>query len=211
MDRKKIVFVLGGRQCVGKSTSAQYMKKRVNEAGLEAAVMSFADPLKDMCQQFLGYSHVQVRGTNDQKSTAGPWRWSELNPELRLPEDKCEFVSGRRMMQIIGTDIFRKNFSKTTWIKLAQIRALSHNAQIIIFDDGRFPNEVEMSHPDFRRVSILIRREGPKSSHESENLLTPEMDFRFIIDNDGTISHLERNLDEILASEGLTTPRVCNG
>lgn len=100
------------------------------------------------------------------------------------------------MLQKVGTDLFRNNFDKDTWIKAT----LSTNEQIdvVLLGDCRFTNEAENIK---KKDGILIRLEGDPAdvrknsvrdiNHISETSLDNYQGFDYIYNNEGSIEKFE--------------------
>lgn len=98
---------------------------------------------------------------------------------------------GRRLLQYVGTDLFRNSVDENYWIDflISVLRVFKNQWDIVIIPDARFPNEITRMARAFNTRSILVRRnfesglETAEARHESENALDG-FDFDFYIDND---------------------------
>lgn len=98
-------------------------------------------------------------------------------------------VTGRRLLQVVGTEFFRWKIAETFWCDLMQesvLDARDNNLSVVV-DDTRFPDEFELLESlGFKMVKILqplygtnIERQG----HISENQLKDyEFDVYFLND-----------------------------
>jgi hypothetical protein len=129
----------------------------------------------------------------------------------------------RKLLQKIGTDLFRNKFDEDIWAKLAAERMMSDpDVDVWLVTDARFSNElcVDKFLPrDYLVVSVRILRKaavkvgspgklprwrrllgfGPVE-HESETALDG-MHMDHTIRNDGDIADLEKEIKELM--EGL--------
>ena len=107
---------------------------------------------------------------------------------------------GRRLLQLLGTEIGRECIDENIWINKwedARISCKADDADIVIADDCRFLNEVE--HVQNCR-GVLIRIEG-RDSYENEEqmyhasetalLSLEDRDFNFVFDNAGPIDDMQ--------------------
>ena len=144
-----------GAKGSGKSTVSSYLNKKHDFK--EHAV---ADPLKRICT-ILGAPYVSLYGTQEEKE--------KIIPSLG--------VSGRTLMQTLGTEVFRNTFpkvlpnfnmgdAKTIWVHLLDVYLSSHIEDDVVISDVRFSDEAEMIK---KHGGILIRlyRNEPKNEYNS--------------------------------------------
>ena len=155
---------------------------------------SFADVLKqEVCINILGLSWEQCYGTDEQKKGETHLRWenmpgnvkagTEFTESTDLPYpvieiDKRGQMTGRDVMQYVGTEIFRKMFNdvwaESTLRRIKQYQdSLEDINNLSIITDCRFPNEVEAVQRAGGKVIRLTRQEF-EDEHESETALDPE-------------------------------------
>lgn len=106
--------------------------------------------------------------------------------------------NGRRLLQLLGTEIGRECIDKDIWVnkwEATRQYEKSEGSDIIIADDMRFPNE--MDHVQYLR-GITISIEGRDSyetlgqmHHASETGLVDRDDFNFIFDNSCAIDDMQ--------------------
>lgn len=148
-------------------------------------VLSFAAPIKHMTAHVL-----RELGYPGEKIVAD-------DKERKIPELG---VSARQMMQTLGTEWGRGCVHPDLWLKIAESKAKSLLKKdcIVVFDDVRFPNEVDM----ISRLGggiWLVDRPGIAytGSHASEGLLSYIVADALIINN-GTIQELEVIVRELM-------------
>jgi len=133
-----VLISICGFQGVGKDTFANYLVE--NYGFLK---YSFASATKDILATLFGWDRNMLEGDTIEsrkfRETVDLW-WSE---KLAIPE-----LTPRKVLQLIGTDLFRKHFNYNIWVQCVEKKLLSHlesdpNSNIII-SDCRFPNEIEM-------------------------------------------------------------------
>jgi hypothetical protein len=119
-------------------------------------IYQLADPLKWICREILGLTNEQCNGTDEQKNSKTSLMW-EFMPgidELVVHEDaekddpiasiqprRAGPMTGREVMQYVGTDIFRR-MSPNVWIDATIRRIQKEGPTLAIVSDVRFPNEV---------------------------------------------------------------------
>lgn len=155
----------------GKDTFADFAIDYINSKGnkdIFAFKSSFAEPLKRICA-ILGLEFEKLNGTEEEKESLTDWEWPENNQY-----NKTGYMTYREVAQYIGTDLFRNQFHKDIWVKVASkylrnkvesmfysdLASLSGGdyfpykdisfekdcnfTYLVFIPDCRFPNEVDM-------------------------------------------------------------------
>jgi hypothetical protein len=164
------IIAISGRKQSGKSSTGDYLKSLNKNIKL----YSFADRLKtDICINILGLKEEQCHGTDEQKNTITDIQWGG------------KFLTGREVMEIVGTDIFR-NLKVDVWTTSTLNLIKKESPEVAIITDCRFPDEVEAVK---KQGGIVVRlmRNLFKSDNLIENALDPcnynWSNFDYIIDN----------------------------
>jgi len=187
-----MIIGLCGMQSSGKDTVANIL---INKYGF--IKISFAGILKDVVSIMFDWERDLLEGLTKEsrvwRETKDEW-WSE-----KLHKD----VTPRKMLQEIGTDIFRNNFNSNIWVYCVENRLRKYsNGNNIVITDCRFINEINMIKNlggniiqvnrnlpewfnDFKSGK-LEKIEGIHSSEIEWIKNTPD----FEIDNDKTINDL---------------------
>ena len=109
----------------------------------------------------------------------------------------------RMLLQVIGTNCFRKSIDPAVWVKSLILRIKKHSQTNWVVTDVRFPNERNILKKAFGKNFIMIRVEreghdgktvGGIANHESE-AYTIEADA--VLQNDGTKRDLYKLVDDI--------------
>lgn len=168
-------------------------------------IYSFADPLKKLCVDVLGLSHEQCYGTDEQKNTPTNLRWEDMPGVTCLPdaESISGFMTGRQVMEYVGTSIFRKMYSDV-WVNATINQIKRDDTKLAIICDCRFPNEVEAIKQVSGKV-VRLTRDPFNSSFSSEAALDSDKydwtNFDFVIDNkDSNIIQQGTEVTRILES-----------
>tara|TARA_R110002051_G_scaffold255116_1_gene314150 strand:- start:393 stop:1187 length:795 start_codon:yes stop_codon:yes gene_type:complete len=153
---------------------------------------SFADLLKKgICMNVLGLTRDQCYGTDEEKNSETNIKWENLpsSAEVRLHEDERtqeKKMTGREVMQYVGTDVFRKMYPNV-WVDATVRKIKEDGAYLALICDCRFPNEVEGVQEAGGKVIRLTKNGDDKDSHFSETALDKENydwnNFDAIIDN----------------------------
>lgn len=154
------IVAFAGRKQSGKTTCAESAMKFGYEISPNSniKIYNFADLLKnDVCMNILGLTYDQCYGTDDQKNelTNNYWDGNQL--------------TAREVMQIIGTDIFRK-MQLNVWADATLKRIEKEQPDLAIIADCRFPNEVE-AVKNAKGTVIKLNRNPFNSNHASETAL----------------------------------------
>lgn len=169
MRKVKIIGMVGPKG-VGKTTFANQL---ANHTGCQAAVLSFADPLRVM---------AMAMGI-DSKQMVLPELKHEVIPELG--------VTPRHVLQSLGTEWGRKCIHPDVWVWAMQRQIERHVAEyhgsgdvLIFIDDCRFANEAQwiLNHGG---MLIEVERDGVEytGEHSSEMPMPEEIqDEMFAVD-----------------------------
>ena len=156
------VVGLAGPKGVGKSTLA------IDLADGKTALSSFAEPIRAMLKGVVP---------------------AEYLTELKNEEVPHMGVTGRSMLQTLGTEWGRQIVDRDLWVNFARqrvfaLRGLEGDEAVdsIIFDDLRFENEANMVKELGGELWRVSRRgyEPPKDSHSSESGVPEDLVDRVI-------------------------------
>lgn len=165
---------------------------------------SFAEPLKKLCMQMFDLPYESVYGTQAQKATPTLLRWEDMPTKT----GKTGFMSGRDVLEYVGTEIFRKMYpdchANATGKSIITPDPYYGLSAICISDDVRFPNEVAVIKSLGGIVVRLtkVTEEGAKNKHDSNTALDDFDGFDYVIDNQNiTMDESFGQLLEILYQE----------
>lgn len=152
---------------------------------------SFADILKLSAMAIFGLSYEQVNGTNEQKNEPTKFEWAQFNrfllnetrKEIKAKDIWDEPMTGRHILQVMGTDIFRSIYGDV-WVDACLKNVEDDGTELAIVTDCRFPNEVEGIQKAGGKVVRFLRApfaEGDQ--HKSETALDDYEGFDHVFDN----------------------------
>lgn len=185
-----MIVALTGRKFSGKDTAAQVLINKYN-----FTPFAFATPIKEICKVvFL-------------------WDDERINGKLKEVEDPTWGISPRRALQLIGTELMRKElgnqhkgFKETTgdtlWVKRF-VALYKRNPGNYVITDMRFNNELEMLQNTFgdEVVSIRIDRGGiDKTDTHASEIEIGTLPVRYIVNNEGPIEELHKCIEDIYRS-----------
>jgi hypothetical protein len=135
--------------------------------------MAFADPMRDAIYTLNPF----VEGGNRVADLVDEYGWdvAKANHEVR------------RLLQVFGTDVGRKQFGDNFWVQQAFDKMESTK---IVFADVRFPNEAnEIMQYGGQVWRVNRHNHPPVNGHKSEHAMDNFM-FKHVIYNDGTLDDL---------------------
>ena len=163
---------LTGKKQSGKTTVADYLCSYHNFSRF-----GFADPLKDICG--LLYPGLDF--------------WEEKEKESK---DNQYGLSRREILQAVGTDIFRDQFNKDTWVNIMKYDIENNILENMVIHDVRFDNEAEAIHDRGGIIINLIRHKKPKGEHSSEDGISQHL-IDHTISNNGTLNQLLERIEAV--------------
>lgn len=179
-----MVNIIGfsGKQRHGKDTSGDYLVKHHGYTRI-----GFADALKDACRSIFGFSDEQLYGN------------------LKEVDDEFWKASPRKVLQYVGTDLFRDQLSmilpevgNDIWVKVVENKILSNPDKKYVITDVRFENELAFIKK-YHGMTIKVQRDvlNNADSHVSESYID-NMITDYTIKNNGTLEELYEKLDNIM-------------
>jgi hypothetical protein len=199
-----MIIGLIGKKGSGKSTAARIAKE---EYGYK--ILSFAKPLKEMLCDCFGFPmhyftdpvlkeaiDLPVEPSIDFIKKLTDYAYHNLIPvssqlEVNMIlalESFPKRVTPRTLMQFVGTDLFRNCVSENYWIHVMEMQmdVERHFGNRFIFDDTRFPQEIEFIRNKGGLLMKLVRPMPaylPVDNHSSETFID-EIETDFMIRND---------------------------
>jgi hypothetical protein len=115
-----------------------------------------------------------------------------------------EYEEARRILQVLGTEVGRKQFDENFWVDLMvkNVRkAIEAGAPGVIVTGVRFPNELDAIMDELDGETWWVHRpalaETASAAHASENSVNA-VDFERVVVNDGTLEDLYRKVDALV-------------
>jgi len=111
--------------------------------------------------------------------------------------------SVRKLLQFIGTEMFRQNIDDAIWVKSLWLRIVQNPNVNYVVTDVRFPNELDYFKKNAKPgefMFIKVVRQGCNGvvglqSHASEAY---DLEAEHVIDNNGTYEDLYNKVDEVI-------------
>lgn len=166
----------------------------MNKLNSKVKIYNFADILKtDICINMLGLTYDQCYGTDDNKNEMTNIVWDDKK------------LSARDVMQVVGTDIFRK-LDTNVWVRSTINKIIRDKPDLAVITDCRFPNEVDSIKQSGGKV-IRLTRNPFQSDHLSETVLDKDnydwSNFDYVVENSDVslldqFTQIKKLLEEIL-------------
>lgn len=193
----------------GKDTVADYL---VNFHGFRRE--SYASSLKDAVSDIFGWDRILLDGR-----TLESREWRDQKDEWWAERLNMPWLTPRRILQTIGTEILRDKFHSDIWIASVENK-LRQSKDNIVITDCRFPNEIKSlrniggkvirvkrgDEPEWYQLAWDANRGDAESSlklsnyriHESERAWVGT-NFDAEIENSASIDELYKNIrDRVL-------------
>lgn len=227
---KKICVLLSGKMRSGKNQLADYLKEILESKGKKVELDLFAKGVKDgskedfqELQRYLNQFTIDLKALtrnvfDDICNFVGDRGFDLLPMKYRIDEiynkidslkikdenwyeDKTEVT--RRILQIYGTEIFRKRVQDNFWINQTKKRVIESKADIVLITDVRFPNEIEGMYSDnYELFTIRVDRKNESTNtvneHDSETALDEYDNFVYRVDNNGSLTDLKDAAQSII-------------
>ena len=197
----------------GKNSAAEYLT-----AAYDFKQESFASSLKDTLSCIFGWNRNKLEGLIEEdriwRNQVDPW-WSQ---RLNVPD-----LTPRKMLQQVGTDLFRNHFHNDIWIASLENKLQKYTGNVVI-TDCRFPNEIKAvrnlggavvrikrgiepewfndalylnQNPDTKYRDFLQDRLDKNNIHASE-IAWIGTEFDYILENDKSLVDLYLQIDKFL-------------
>lgn len=201
-----MIIGINGYAGVGKDTVGELIQKLQPRNQWE--IKKFAGKLKQIASILTGIPSVMFEDQQFKKKYL-PDMWSNHG----LP------MTVRDFLQKLGTDALREGLHSNTWVNalMADYVALPQVGLNItedndyahpnwIITDCRFPNEA-YAIKNAGGVIVRVNRDGYRAinAHPSEVALD-KWSYDYVVDNDGSIEDLKKNVKELLKKIYETTP-----
>jgi len=159
-----MIIGLAGKKYSGKDTAGLFFK----ENGYIR--IAFADPLKEICQIAFGLTDEELY--HDKEKIVDEWQ-----------------VSSRKLMQIVGTELFRNELAKqlprigeSIWLRIAE-KKIKQAGQNVVITDVRYENEAAMIRRLGGKIVYVDRKTDHIDDHTSEKII----EYDYSIENNGTL------------------------
>lgn len=217
---KKVLLISGKIHC-GKNQFAEYVVDILKQRGFKVSTDLFARSLKDGCKEDFRklvevldnisdeikrkiYTFIDGREYMKYPSQVGDI--DDTINKLKIKdenwyEDKTDIT--RNILQLYGTEIFRKRVDNDWWVNQVKNRAIDSDDDFIVVTDCRFPNEITKMFCDeyetyVIRITRNINTQEQIANHDSETSLDNWKEWNYIVENNGTLEDLKESAKVIV-------------
>jgi hypothetical protein len=177
-SKEPIIYLIGGKARTGKTTLKSLIEEEYKKNAKQVASMMYANYIKVFARDYFGW-------------------------------DGKEETKSRELLQKLGTEVIRFGLNKPCFLinRLCEdIEILSNFFDVIIVDDVRIKEEIEIPKSKFKNViSIkMIRKETndnlteEQKHHYTEVGLDNYNNFDYIISNDSSIEELKKIAEKLV-------------
>lgn len=174
-----------GKAGSGKDTAGNYLVENY-----EFSKIALADPLKRLVKDVFALDDHTVYDRTAREQPLKQWNdWSV-----------------RKLLQFIGTELFRNNIDDEIWVKSLWYKIKDSKKNFVV-TDVRFPNELKFFENNGGKnfISIKVVRPGFEgnvglSNHASEAY---DLTTQYAISNESDFAFLYKQIDDIMAFNGV--------
>jgi hypothetical protein len=190
-----IIIGITGQMHHGKDEIAKILKRRFKYVHI-----SFAMFLKEACKNIFSFTDEQLHGESKDSLDE---RWG---------------VAPRRVLQVVGTELFRERFkellpealqpNESIWVKSMRLYLKTlHPSTCVVISDVRFEDEAALITKEGGEIWKVVRAsiEGTHT-HKSETELANIVPNK-VIQNDGTLLQLEQTVVRLLDHTSFVMPK----
>jgi hypothetical protein len=195
----KNVILVSGKLQSGKNAFSDIMFDNVTSMGFSAVNYAFAKPLKENALEDFRLLTEYMNELSDR------YNIDELKTEdFNFFENKNKYT--RILLQLYGTEIFRKRVNTNYWVDQAVQFINGTNYDYYFITDVRFQNEIEYLNEKLSNASVVtirvernIDRTDNINEHESEKALDNYNGFSIYVDNNRDIQTLKESAETVLS------------
>jgi hypothetical protein len=180
---KPIRVSLTGKAKSGKNTIGNIISSFLQKRNLTVQQEAFADPMKEIILiTFPSAKRENLFGPSELREEVIPGVFRNGKP-----------LTYRQALKDIGSDCFGQSYIPSIWNDNMEYRIVNPKSDAFIITDLRFIHEIDLVNKyNFINVKV-IRDNNSTDTHASESQqdLIPLSNYKFIINNNSTIKHLE--------------------
>jgi dephospho-CoA kinase len=187
MSHKQLVIAICGGKGCGKDTIAHLIEKHYDNF----VSLKFASKLKEITQYIFQFTNNQIEHHTEKETIDKRWG-----------------ITPRQAMQFIGTEMFQFKIQelcpvleRNVWVNalIHEIKQKYYSKKIVI-SDFRFLHEYHAlkNDPRFHCVCIRIDRNTKQHDNHSSEQEFEQIPCDYIIDNNGGITHLQKQVFNIM-------------
>lgn len=175
------IIAFTGLAGAGKDTSAEFLAKCLLNNNKSIVYMSFASPLKDVCELMFDFKHAQLH-TLEGKETIDE-RWG---------------ITPRHALQSVGFNL--RQLNKDVFVINMKNRINNVKEDYVLITDLRYDNEAEFIKSMNGTIIHIKRKTDKIDLHESEKGIDPTY-VDIVVYNNLDIEHLEQEINKVAFDE----------
>ena len=123
--------------------------------------------------------------------------------------DGSDETKPRELLQVLGTDIIRKNIDPMFFINrtIEDIKVFGYFYDVVTISDARFKNEIDGFRKNFSKVFVIhVNRPNfdnglteEQKNHPTEVDLDDYNNYDYVVENDSTIEALKEKIEKIVS------------
>ena len=180
------IILFNGPPRSGKDTATRMALSMLGDKG---AFYRFAEPLKDAVHAMIGYAGVNCEHFNNVKN--------EVSKEFFG-------MSPRQMYIWLSEEVLKPKFGKDYFARIAVTKIKQMAQDVVVIADCGFVSECQALGEEFGFENVHVvhmHRNGCSFAGDSRNYIwTSERQWTQIIENNGTLGMLERDVIKLLGS-----------
>ena len=183
------IILINGKKRSGKDYFAQLLQKELYSKQKTSAVLSFADPIKDMICTLFCITDNQL---DEYKNNSIEYKIDIVKRNLGTHSSLINYTNFRVMLQRLGTEVLKPWFGEDVWVRLLKEKVDTLNVDYVIVPDFRF----KIEHISDNTIKIFNDEIESNDLHRSETELD-DFDFKYVINNTGK-PNLEPYVEELV-------------
>lgn len=184
LSSKVNIIGLGHYSGVGKDTAANLLKLEAESEGINCSVLSFASPIKELCQDYFHHLGVECEDHYNTK---------EGRAKRSLPLKRTNIKNVVELWVSVGN--YFRQINPDVWIEALNNRL--PDSGLVVIPDVRFLNEVDWIQSKSGKCIKMVREGIGPLPTKSDNALIEFTGWDSTIDNSGSLSDLKDQIKDI--------------
>lgn len=197
MKNQKIILIASEGTNVGKS----HLAKLIKRSAKDCSILSFADPLKEICDKEFRSLYPFTPNTFSQYYSKREYKDEIISKvDINIIDRIGSFTFREFLIKI--SDFYKARYGFDFFIKKSVARSLEISNSLVVFDDFRLPFEYDFLESEYGKdniLTVLLDKVNKKGS-ETNSYEGALKDFKF--DIEFTYTENYDNLESLLSLIG---------